>query len=70
MGSCPEPDESSPVSQPVSLTFILVLLSNLYLDLQSCFFPSGVLINILFVFIIDVVHAICPAYVIILDLIV
>ena len=38
---CPKPDQSSPCPHPTSITFILILTSDLRLGLPGGLFPSG-----------------------------
>jgi hypothetical protein len=62
IGPYPEPDESSPHINAVSLRFILILSSHLRLGLPSGLFPSGSPTNNLNLFNITPMRAICPAH--------
>jgi hypothetical protein len=64
----PGPDESSPY-YPI-LRSILILCTHLCFVLPSGLLPSGFPINILFAFRFSPVHPICPAHLILLDLII
>jgi hypothetical protein len=56
----------STLSNPISLTSILILYCRLCLDLQGGFFTSDFLTKILNTFLISPMHATCPAHLIIL----
>jgi hypothetical protein len=55
---------------PVSLRSILILYTHLCLGLPRGFFPFGFLTNILYAFLCSPIRAVCPAYLILLDLII
>jgi len=65
----PSPEALNPPLHPVSLKFILILSSYLCLGLPSGLCPLGFPHNILFAFFISPMHATCPAYFILLDMI-
>jgi hypothetical protein len=54
---------------PIALRFVLILHSNLRLDLRSCLFPSGFPRKILHAFIFSPARATCPDHLTLLDLI-
>jgi hypothetical protein len=57
---------------PFNLVFprsILILSSHLRLGLPSCLCPSGISSKIVYAFLIFLIHATCPAHLILLDLI-
>jgi hypothetical protein len=61
--------QSTP-SHPISPRFILILSTHLRLGHPSGLLPYGFLINILYAFLFSPIRATCPAYLMLLDLII
>jgi hypothetical protein len=68
-GPYPEPDESTPPPQPISLRSILVPSSYLRLGLPSGLFSSGVPTKTLYTFLSSHIRVTCPTHLILPDLI-
>jgi hypothetical protein len=65
----PEPDQSNPYHPTLPLRSILILFIHLRLGLPSGLFPSGFRTSILYAFLVSLIHATCPAHLILFDLI-
>jgi len=65
----PEPDQSSPWSHSTLRIYILILSSYINLGLPNVLFPIGFPTRTLYAPLLSLIHATCPAHLILLDLI-